>query len=265
MRGRGTHPTTCSVSGDDWSEAAPLPFRGHAVWHIALDLDAERRANGTRLLNDDERDRADRFLRPQDRDRFIASHAALRIILGGLLGANPRSLTFAISPTGRPSLTGWDALARGGCVPLDFNLSHSGDHALVAVSTTARIGVDIEAHRPLSDALRIARAHFHPREIAALEAAGPNREAAFYAAWTAKEAVVKASGAGLSQPLDGFAVTIPPVAPALLDVAGTPSPAWTLIRLAPAPGATGAVAIEASHVPCRLWRLPVDWMNRPMA
>lgn len=258
-----TQPDTARIDrspsfsfGDDWAELEPAPYPGHTVWHVALGLDDARRARCTRRLNDHERGRADRFLRSQDRDRFLASHAALRIILGGILGASPESLAFAISPTGRPSLAGWDA------VPLDFNLSHSGDHALVAVSTTTRIGVDIEAHRPLPDALRIAHAHFHRREVVALEAAGPSREAAFFAIWTAKEAVVKATGAGLSRPLSSFAVASPPAPPALLEADDVAPTAWTLIRLAPAPETTGAVAIEDPLAPCRRARLRADWADR---
>lgn len=251
-------------SSKAWPEAVPLPLTGNAVWHVALTLDDARRASCALFLEDDERGRADRFLRREDRDRFLASHAALRIILAGVLGLNPRTLAFTTSPMGRPSLAGEAGLA-GRNARLDFNLSHSGDHALVALSTTSRIGVDIEAHRPLPDALRIARAHFHPREVAALEAVGPDRETAFYGVWTAKEAFVKATGTGLSTPLSGFAVSAPPAPPALLTATDTAPAAWTLIRLAPAPRTTGAVAIEAPDAACRFARLPTDWADRPIA
>ena len=73
------------------------------------------------------------------------------------------------------------------------------------------IGVDVEASRPLPDALRIARSHFAPDEAASLEALPLDmREAAFFGLWTRKEAVVKALGVGLSQPLASFSVAVPP-------------------------------------------------------
>jgi len=241
---------------ETWPEAEPEPCEGHGIWRVELTLDDGRRARCLSVLDGSERIRAERFLRREDRDRFLASHAALRVVLGAVLGIEPAAVAFAVSPTGRPSLVGQHAGR------LDFNLSHSGTHALVALSTTARIGVDIEVHRPIPDLLRIARAHFHPREIAALEEAGPDREAAFFAAWTAKEAFVKAIGVGLSMPLDAFAVAIPPAPAELLEAAGALASAWTLIGLAPVPGATGAVAIDAPRARCRRARLPADWADR---
>ncbi|MCJ2081339.1 4'-phosphopantetheinyl transferase family protein [Methylobacterium sp. J-090] len=254
MNGRSGLPMTDA----DWPVDEPAWHDGHAVWSIGLCLSAAGRAACLSLLDGRERDRADRFLRAQDRDRLIACHAALRLILAGLLDADARTLAFARSPSGKPELAGPEAER------LRFNLSHSGEHALVAVSTTARIGVDVEVPRPMPDALRIARAHFHPREVAALAACGPAIEAGFYACWTGKEAFVKAVGAGLSMPLDGFAVAIPPAPPAILEIGGrnAPAAAWTLTALAPAPGVTGAVAIEAPRAACALRRLRPDWAER---
>lgn len=240
----------------DWPEAEPAPFAGHGVWWIDLGVDPAELVHCSALLDAGERARAERFLRRQDRDRFIASHAALRIVLGAALDCDPAAVAYTVSSTGRPSLTGFDAGR------LDFNLSHSGRHALVALSTAAWIGVDVEVRRPIPDALRIARAHFHPSESAALEAAGPDRENAFYAVWTAKEAYVKAVGAGLSMPLRDFAVAIPPAPPALLQTALGPAAAWTLIGLALTPDAAGAVAIAAPRAACRLARLRADWTTR---
>lgn len=256
---RSLHTETGPVTGaDEWPIGEVVWRDGHTVWNVGLRLSAARRTACLSLLDGDERARADRFLRAEDRDRFLASHAALRLILAGLLDADAHALAFSRLPGGKPELAG------PGSDCLRFNLSHSGAHALVAVSTTARIGVDVEVPRPMPDALRIARAHFHPREVAALVASGPAVEAAFYACWTGKEAFVKAVGAGLSMPLDGFAVAIPPAPPAILELGGRSAPAagWTLATLAPAPGVTGAVAIEAPRATCARMRLRPDWADR---
>jgi len=241
-----------------WPVRTPGWPEGPIVWHVGLRLDAARRAACLTVLDRAETLRADRFVQARDRDRFVASHAALRLILARALGTDPGTLTFATSRFGRPSLAGREAGS------LDFNLSHSGEHALVGLSATARIGVDLEVPRPMPDALRIARAHFHAREIDALETRGSEVEAAFYACWTAKEAFVKAVGAGLSRPLAGFAVAVPPAAPALLAVDGAdgPASAWTLDALAPAPDTVAAVALASPRATIARAALPPDWADR---
>ena len=84
-----------------------------------------------------------------------------------------------------------------------FNLSHSEDQALLAVSRTAPVGVDLEKTRTLSDADALAIRHFSARECAHLQTlpAGPERERAFFHCWTRKEAFVKCTGVGLRMDL----------------------------------------------------------------
>lgn len=205
------------------------------------------------ILDAEERARAARFLRETDRQRFVASHAALRLVLGQALGLPPRSIQFAKEPTGRPYLLG------GGEDALDFNLSHSGDHALIGLVRGARVGVDVEVWRPLPDALRLARAYFAPDEIAALAALpAATIEAAFFSLWTRKESVVKAMGTGLSLPLVSFSVTVPPDPPALLRIAGA-ADRWTLRQIALGAGVSATVAVTANPAALRTHHLAGDW------
>lgn len=219
----------------------------------ALALDPGRLARCAALLDGEETARAARFLRRADRDRFIASHAALRCVLADRLGVAPRALRLGTEPTGRPVLT--EPAGTG----LDFNLSHSEDIALIGLVDGARIGVDVEAHRPLPDSLRIARSYFAPDEAGALEVQPSDlREAAFFGLWTRKEAVVKALGAGLSQPLASFSVTVPPEPPRMLRIAeGTGR--WTLGTIDAGPGAFATVAVTAVGVTIRETPLPARW------
>ncbi|WP_342163190.1 4'-phosphopantetheinyl transferase family protein [Methylobacterium sp. SD21] len=222
----------------------------------ALALDPGRIARCAALLSADETARADRFLREADRIRYIASHAALRVVVGRECGLPPERLRFATEPTGRPFL------AEPAGTDLDVNLSHSGDIALIGLVRGARIGVDVEIRRPLPDALRIARSHFAPDETAALEALLPSRrEAAFFGLWTRKEAVVKALGAGLSQPLAGLSVTAPPEPARMLRIAGGTAQ-WTLATLDPGPGACATVAVTAAGVAIRQRDLPAAWADK---
>ncbi|MGH6799750.1 MAG: 4'-phosphopantetheinyl transferase family protein, partial [Roseiarcus sp.] len=87
-------------------------------------------------LSGDEIDRANRFLRAEDRARFMLTRAALRHLLAGETGASPEKLSFTLGPFGKPSLAGAEAL--------HFNVSHSGALALIGMSPSRLIGVDIE-------------------------------------------------------------------------------------------------------------------------
>jgi 4'-phosphopantetheinyl transferase len=84
------------------------------------------------------------------------------------------------------------------------------------------------------------------------------RYEAFFAAWTRKEAYLKARGEGLSLPPQGVEVTLAPDEPAsLLSVGGDPREArrWTLHELKPRPGYAAAVAVEGHD-----WQLEVrEW------
>jgi phosphopantetheinyl transferase len=73
------------------------------------------------------------------------------------------------------------------------------------------------------------------------------REAAFFACWTRKEAFIKSLGAGLSYPLDAFTVSFAAGEPAcLLEVRGEPAAAarWTLVALDIGVGYAAAVAVD---------------------
>lgn len=125
--------------------------------------------------------------------RGAAAEPLARAWLGARLDMAPDALPLARDARNRPRLHG--ALSR-----LDVNWSHSGGRLLVACATDARIGVDIESlHRRRPRALELAARWFHRAEAESLAAlpAGA-REATFLRLWCAKEAVLKAHGAGLA-------------------------------------------------------------------
>lgn len=228
------------------------------VWSVALDRrDDELRALGA-LLAPAERARAERFRVEGARRRFVASHAALRQILGAYLGVAPASVAIAADRRGKPRLSG--SRHPGGP---RFNLSHSGAIALVAVSAH-EVGVDVEAVERARDADALVRRYFAPHENEAYFALPPAaRPAAFLAAWTAKEAYLKGCGDGLARDLASFAVSMCPDEPArLLAVAGRPShpSRWRLARLAVGPGYAGTLAVAAPLATVReqTWRSPVQ-------
>lgn len=211
------------------------------VWRVALDPPAEAVAALAATLSDDERDRAARFHFDRDRIAFTVARGALRTLAGRYLAAPPAGLAFGYRERGKPYLT-----APGG---LRFNVSHSGQRALLCFACDREVGVDIELRRELPDLRALARTAFSPAEYAALcrlpEAAHPD---AFFACWSRKEAFIKATGEGVAQ-LAAFDVSLGPGEPArLLRVDGEPpgAPRWSLCDLPAIPGYAAALVVERS-------------------
>lgn len=250
-------PAASAGDASTWSVGDPTWSGDAAVWCVELPPGAADRTGCLASLSPDECGRAQRFLRTEDRDRFVASHSALRLILAGALRTKPETLDFHREPSGKPRLAG----AHAG--RLHFNLSHSGTCALVGLAPVP-IGVDVESMRPIDDLLPIIRGNFHPREIAALEALPPaRRQRAFYACWTRKEAVVKAIGGGLTIPLDSFAVSLPPEPPVVVAGREAFAPAnWSLHHLEPGAGFVGAAAISGTETAFSRFRLSPRWFER---
>ncbi len=194
------------------------------------------------LLSPDEAARAARFATEALRARCALRRGLLRHLLGRVVGRDPAALAFAYGPMGKPSLPGGPA----------FNLADCKDHVLIAIAPheTVELGVDVERLRSVPDAAGIAERFFAPEERAAF-AALPEalRDEAFLNGWTRKEAFIKATGQGLSTPLDRFAVELVPGRPArLLSLDGAleagSAADWSLFDLRPAPGLVGALAVR---------------------
>lgn len=201
------------------------------------------------LLSADELARADRLRFEDDRLRFIAARAGLRQRLAALLDADPAELEFAYGEHGKPQL----AAAVGGS-GWQFNLSHSGDVALLAAVPGLAVGVDIERLRPMRDRDALVRRHFSPAENTAYFALPEaQRQAGFFAAWTAKEALVKALGQGLRFPLRSFDVAVAHQGEGgLLALQGKPAAqaGWSLTGFVPLPDHAAAVAVHGAT--CRV-------------
>ncbi len=218
------------------------------LWTARLDRDTGEVERLTGTLSVDEISRAARFLRPEDRERFIVARGTLRAILGAYLGARPELVRFVYGLQGKP------ALAPGLDPTLCFNIAHSGDLALFGIARVRRIGVDVERVRAEIDYEAIARRFFTTDESAALRAVpAEDRLHAFYTMWTGKEAYAKALGDGLAAALRGVRVLAEPgQAATLLPAPGSAHDlsVWALCLLEPAPGYLGAVVVEGHG-----WRL----------
>jgi 4'-phosphopantetheinyl transferase len=221
------------------------------LWSIPLDLAEPLHPEWDACLSDDERNRANRFVHARDRRRYRVAHAALRLLLARYTGKDARALSFVLGPQGKPDLEDEHAPA------ISFNLSHSGELALLGVSSPGRLGVDVEQIRVMEDAMAIARSFFAPAEEAALAAVPlADRDRTFMTCWTRKEAFIKALGGGLSIDLKSFEVSIDREHPAFLriDDSRWSAQAWSMVHLEPADGYIGALVTDAAVNEIRLMR-----------
>ena len=211
------------------------------VW--CCQLDALPPAVDRDALSSDERVRATRWHHAIDRQRFAAGRAWLRHRLARCLDVAARTIRFEQGANGKPALA----------VPhpsLCFNLSHSSDRALLAISLDRCVGADLELVQPNPDCEAIARRHFTSGEVEQWLALDSDRRLrGFYAGWTRKEAFVKALGGGLSVALDSFEVSLDPDQPATLrSIGGSVAAArrWSMWSPEVAPGFVAAVAVEGA-------------------
>ena len=236
------------VEAADWCSASIPALTEHAVhvWRVALDDEARVDASW-RLLSPDEQARAQRLHLAAHRRRFVLAHGALRALLAGYLDAAPSAITYVVGAHGKPSLAARD----GTCANVEFNLSHSEDIALIAVARGQPVGVDVQHWSEAVEHLRLAERFFSPHERDALRALTQEAEqvaGAFFAAWTRKEAYVKATGYGIARGLHHFDVTLAPGEHArlLADRLDPEAPTrWSMTALEPAPRYSAAVVVAS--------------------
>jgi len=245
-----------STAEEDWQlPPDPLvlaPDQVH-LWRLSLEATPSTVERLYGVLCEGERARAERFYFEHDRQYFIVARGRLRQLLGYYLGRAAPALTFDYGPRGKP------ALAPGqGDQELCFNLSHSQGLALYAVAWGRRVGVDLEVIRSDISCQEIVERYFSPREQASFRQVPPSQQAqAFFHGWTRKEAFLKATGEGLSAPLDQVEVTLAPQEPAALvniPWQSAMSEHWFLYEVNPAPGYVASLAVEGCDRIClRYW------------
>lgn len=219
----------------------PLSYGHVHVWAWTWD---ESHDAPTDVLASEEFERMQRFRFRGDQVRYAVCHDRMRRLLGAYAGKQPATLRFAVNSYGKPRLHADDGGDR-----LRFNLSHTRQSAVLAISWGLELGVDIEEHKPLQPGE--VEVFFSARERAALrELQGDVWLAAFYRCWTRKEAVLKAEGCGLTLDLSSFSVNLdsePAVPLVHWEEHADRRTVWHLHSLTPGPGLSGCVA--TSEVP----------------
>jgi 4'-phosphopantetheinyl transferase len=237
-------------SPSTWIKQVMLPrefsVQGIDVLRVHLRQPRSLLACCRRCLSKDEQDRAEWFAVESARDKFIVARAALRTILGLYVNRAPEELQFAYGPFGKPFLAP-DFSTRA----VRFNLSHSGDIALVAVTADRDVGIDVELIRELPRPFPMVNALFSCTErnwVMGLPA--PERAHAFFLLWTRKEAFLKALGHGVSSGLNELdllsasSIHFPHTSPA---VEPRPGSRWLIFDLPFHAAYQAAVAIEEGN------------------
>ena len=210
------------------------------VWRVDLEQ-IDQVVNGFRgTLDPDELQRANRFYFERHRRAFVVGRGFLRDVLGRYLKSQPQELKFSYGAYGKPSLNGETRLR--------FNMSHSHDVGLLAITEDRDLGVDVEHIRADFATEEIARRFFSRCEVDAFNAlAMEDQVAAFFRCWTRKEAFIKATGRGLSQALDGFDVTLGPgVKAELLRAEDDDASRWSLCDIDVGEDYAAALAVEGA-------------------
>jgi len=169
------------------------------IWQFPLNSEF---SSASSLLSADESTRANRFHFDRHRRRFTIARATCRLILARYLNTTPNDITFDYSKHGKPYIKGKH--------DIQFNLSHSGELALLAIGKKHHVGIDLEffSGRPYEG---IGKQLFSAKELNDFKKVESRlKSLVFFNIWAQKEAFIKASGLGLAYPTKEFDVPIYP-------------------------------------------------------
>jgi 4'-phosphopantetheinyl transferase len=208
------------------------------VWYVQLDRCLSQVDDYRAILSDVERSRASRFHFQRDQERYVIAHGVLRYLLAIYLERDPRNVPISRLACGKPVLTD---------VPLEFNLAHSNDMAVIAIARR-QVGVDIERMRTLPDAVDLAQRFFPEAEALYIgQLPEKSRGIEFLRSWTRKEAYLKGCGVGLTVPLRSVSTGMNQShksGPSMCCSEGNPPSFWKFAELELDRSYVGAVAVK---------------------
>ena len=223
------------------------------LWRANLDEDSANIAILEQTLSSEERGKAAQFYFPKHGKRYTAARGFLRHILAKYLNIEPQEVAFSYGERGKPYLA--KAIAHDN---LEFNLSHSEDIAVYGVTRNHAMGIDVENLRAMDNLEQLANRFYCPEEAQFICQLTPEAKIkAFFRAWTAKEAYLKAIGEGLPGGLDRVSVSLEPNQPLRLFEAQENSvdlTDWSFFALDVHPNFSAAVAIAAKSCQLSYWQ-----------
>ncbi|MEO0572698.1 MAG: 4'-phosphopantetheinyl transferase superfamily protein [Bacteroidota bacterium] len=185
------------------------PSESH-IYLLEIDRMVSRLRHFNSYLSIDEKYRASRFRFKKDENCFLTTRGALRLLASKYVGILPKDIIFKKESFGKPK---FDHV-----IGLDFNVSHSGNLAMIGFCLDHHLGVDVEMIKTDFDIMDIAKNYFYGREIMTLEALpSEKRHEGFFSLWTRKEAIIKYDGRGLGIPLNSFSVSLDSITPSKIS------------------------------------------------
>ena len=220
------------------------------LWRVDLDSIAIANSPKETPLSNDEVARAARFHFERDRNRFAETRIALRKILSAYIPLKAHEIKFDYQQNGKPEISDSQ-----NCNCIRFNVSHSGNFAIIGVTLKCGIGVDVEKYRKM-EFLEIAQRYFSAREYSELQAIpAQDLQRYFFSCWTRKEALLKGLGEGIGNLLDQVSLSIGSGAPEITCFRGNPdvSRRWCLMDVNVDPDYAAAIAFEGKAVQVCHW------------
>jgi 4'-phosphopantetheinyl transferase len=201
------------------------------------------------LLDDNERERAASLCREEDRRRFVAAHALTRLVLSQVTGQSAATLGFVARC---PRCGGRHGKARlAAAEQLHFSTTHAGERVAVAVTALGPVGVDLEPAEAGGFA-RFADVALTAGERAEYERLPvEQRPRAATMWWVRKEAILKATGHGVSVSPEDVEISGPAHEPRLIawSAADEPAAPVRLVDLRLGAGYVGCVAVLSHRAP----------------
>jgi 4'-phosphopantetheinyl transferase len=214
-----------------------LSERDIHIWTVELDLSHQQVEDFGQFLTAQERQRAAKFINPIHGNRWTIARGYLRQILGKYINLTPDAIVFNYGQQGKPAVEAQD---------IQFNLSHSADRAVYAISAKHPVGIDLEQIHPLPAADLVDRFFSSAEQIIFHSLPVDLQQAAFFHAWTQKEAYLKACGTGLSTPLAQIEVSIDPRTPAAI-ISAPITGIWQIEKLAISTEYASAIVIGGEY------------------
>ena len=178
----------------EWLNASACTYsvsHSNHIWQINISSNAKHIDAASNLLSADEHERANRYYREKDKQRFILARAILRLLLARYLNRDAKQLIFEIGENKKPHVKGDTSL--------HYNVSHSGNYILIAISDS-EAGIDVEQPDPNMHYEEIMHISYNKPEADVVKASADPLQA-FYTLWTRKEALLKATAKGIDDAL----------------------------------------------------------------
>jgi len=215
-----------------------IPFLQNDAVHVwKINLESHTSSEECLYINDDEKIKVGRLRTAENRKHALTMRVRLRQLLSQYLMCKPNDIEFDFGEFGKPFVKNSSVF---------FNLSHSGDTALVAISLCEDLGVDIEHWRYIDNMEGMVNRNFSEAEKQQWLAVDEERqEEIFFNLWACKESFIKATGRGLGLGVSrcGFTIVKPHTlqeCPKKYGRAGE----WTCVSLSVVEKASAAVMLR---------------------